>query len=158
MGTSIVLRSVRSALKSTELATISLPTTGATTLTTLISQRLGSSARLFSSNVSDLELAKQREALEVIDDIVNSEAKLHALFMKWILYYDHLHFDLEDDKAFKERFCIFKDTARMIHQHNKSGSSFTCGLNRHSDLTIKEFATKSWKKYPNKAKQVTTGI
>ncbi|RZC60285.1 hypothetical protein C5167_022049 [Papaver somniferum] len=50
MATSILLRSARSALKSTDLASRCLPTTGAAAWTARpLSQRLGSVARLFSS-------------------------------------------------------------------------------------------------------------
>ncbi|KAI3992860.1 hypothetical protein MKX01_034210 [Papaver californicum] len=50
MATSILLRSARSALKSTDLASRCMPATGATAWTaTPLSQRLGSVARLFSS-------------------------------------------------------------------------------------------------------------
>ncbi|KAI3981852.1 hypothetical protein MKX01_017269, partial [Papaver californicum] len=110
----------------------------------------------------------EREDLKVTDDIINSEAKLHVVFfLKWLAFNEHNHFDLEDEKAFKERFGIFKDTARFINQHNKSRSSsiygFTpyssiCGLTPFADLTLDEFASSSWKSYPKKANQVIAGI
>ncbi|KAI3850461.1 hypothetical protein MKW98_000271, partial [Papaver atlanticum] len=103
-----------------------------------------------------LEFEKLHE--EVNDDTVNSEAKLHGLFLKCLSFNDH-HFDVEDEKAFKERFENFKDTARFINQHNKSGSSFTCGLNEFSDLILQEFLTAySWKIYPKKPSQVIASI
>ncbi|MCL7042706.1 hypothetical protein MKW94_004938, partial [Papaver nudicaule] len=84
--------------------------------------------------------------LEVTDDIVNSETKLHALFLKWLSYFNKprfVNFDVEDEKAFKERFEIFKKTARIINQHNKSGSSFTYGLNQFAVMTRDEYARRS---------------
>ncbi|KAI3832580.1 hypothetical protein MKW98_002126 [Papaver atlanticum] len=104
-----------------------------------------------------LEILKLREDLEITDDIVNSEAKLHALYLKWLSYFDH-HFDVADEKAFKERFEIFKKSARDVNQWNKSGHSSTCGLNRYSDMTDEEFVSCSWKTYPKKANQVIAGI
>ncbi|MCL7027044.1 hypothetical protein MKW94_028112, partial [Papaver nudicaule] len=80
--------------------------------------------------------------LEVTDDIVNSEAKLHSLFLRWLSHFKP-HFDVEDDKAFKERFEIFKGTARFINQHNNSCSSFTCGLNQFAAMTRDEIARRS---------------
>ncbi|KAI3884681.1 hypothetical protein MKX03_016129 [Papaver bracteatum] len=62
---------------------------------------------------SKLEIVKLH--LEVTDDIVSSESKLHALYLKWLSYFDH-HFDVEDEKAFKERFENFKKAARSINQ------------------------------------------
>ncbi|KAI3873901.1 hypothetical protein MKW98_001550 [Papaver atlanticum] len=103
------------------------------------------------------ELEKLREDLEVTDDIVNSEAKLHALFLKWLSHFDH-HFDVEDEKAFKFRFGIFKDAARFINQWNKGGHASTCGLNKYANMTREEFATWSWKTYPKKANQVIADI
>ncbi|KAI3848300.1 hypothetical protein MKX03_003068, partial [Papaver bracteatum] len=51
MATSILLRSARSALKSTDLAFRCMPATGATacTVASSLSKRLGNVARLFSS-------------------------------------------------------------------------------------------------------------
>ncbi|KAI3992864.1 hypothetical protein MKX01_034214 [Papaver californicum] len=72
-------------------------------------------------------MLKWRFSLKVTDDIVNSEAKLQALFLRWLKYNEH-HFDVEDGKAFKERFETFKDRARFVNQHNKTSSSFICGL------------------------------
>ncbi|KAI3897038.1 hypothetical protein MKX03_015862 [Papaver bracteatum] len=160
MSVSFLLRSARSALKCNDLASRRLPATGATTWTASpLSQRLGSTVRLISNDDTDfqLELAKQREALEVTDDIVNSEAKLHALFLTWLSYNEH-HFDVEDEKAFKERFEIFKNTARFVNQHNKSGSSSTCELNQYADMTHEEYAFWKWKVYPKKENQVISGI
>ncbi|KAI3850460.1 hypothetical protein MKW98_000270 [Papaver atlanticum] len=94
--------------------------------------------------------------LQVNDDTVNSEAKLHGLFLKWLSFNDH-HFDVEDEKAFKERFENFKDTAQFVNKWNKSGYSSTFGLNPFSDLTCHEFATCSWKIYPKKPSQVMDG-
>ncbi|KAI3901730.1 hypothetical protein MKW92_039258 [Papaver armeniacum] len=109
------------------------------------------------AQLHELELKKLCEDLEVTDDIVNSGAKLHALYLKWLSYFDH-HFDVEDEKAFKFRFAIFKDNALFINQWNKSGRSSTCGLNDFSDMTSGEVATSSWKTYPKKANQVIAGI
>ncbi|KAI3855432.1 hypothetical protein MKX03_025390 [Papaver bracteatum] len=107
------------------------------------------------AQLHELKLKKLREDLEVTDDIANSEAKLHALFLKWLSYFDY-HFDLEDEKAFKFRFGLFKDNARFINQWNKSGRSSTCGLNQFSDMTSNEIANNSWKTYSKKA--VIAGI
>ncbi|MCL7047561.1 hypothetical protein MKW94_027411 [Papaver nudicaule] len=131
MATWILLRSVRSALKSQDLTTRCLASTAAVTC---LNQRPGSVARLLRF---------------VTDDIVNSEAKLHALFLKWLSYNDH-HFDIEDEKAFKERFELFKKTARVVNEWNKSGNSSTLGLNDRSDLTREESANRSWKIFPKK--------
>lgn len=109
------------------------------------------------AKLRELELEKLREDLEVTDDMVNSEAKLHALFLKWLSYFDH-HFDVEDEKAFRFRFGIFKDAARSINQWNKGGHASTCGLNKYADMTRKEFATWSWKTYPKKTNQVIADI
>ncbi|KAI3878744.1 hypothetical protein MKX03_005720 [Papaver bracteatum] len=105
----------------------------------------------------ELEILKQREDLEVTDDIVSSDAKLHALYLKWLSYYDH-HFDVEDEKAFMERFKIFKNRARRINQWNKGGHPSTCGLNQFSDMTDNEYGSFSWKTYPKKPNQVIAGI
>ncbi|KAI3882754.1 hypothetical protein MKW92_003003 [Papaver armeniacum] len=105
------------------------------------------------------ERAKLREDLKVInDDVVNSEAKLHTLFVKWLAYSEDTHFDLEDEKAFRERFGIFKGTARFINRHNKSGSPTICGLTPFADLTLDEFGSRTWKTYPKKPNQVIPGI
>ncbi|RZC44291.1 hypothetical protein C5167_037240 [Papaver somniferum] len=64
----------------------------------------------------------------------------------------------EDPKAFRERFGIFKGTARFINQHNKSGSPTICGLTPFEDLTLDEFGSSSWKTYPKKPNQVIAGI
>ncbi|KAI3842407.1 hypothetical protein MKW92_022581 [Papaver armeniacum] len=168
MAASFLLRSARSALKCGDLASGRPSATGAAAWTASpLSRRLGSAVRLISAKPlakeSDddtaflLELAKQREALEVTDDIVNSDAKLHALFLTWLSYNEH-HFDVEDKKAFKERFEIFKDTARFVNDHNKSGSSSTCELNQYADMTQEEYAFWKWKVYPKKANQVIAGI
>ncbi|KAI3916106.1 hypothetical protein MKW98_004547 [Papaver atlanticum] len=98
-----------------------------------------------------------RPDLKVTDDIVSSESKLHALYLKWLSYFDH-HFDVEDEKAFKERFEIFKKTARHVNQWNKGGHLSTCGLNQFSDLTDEEYGYWSWKIYPKKANQVIAGF
>ncbi|KAI3873111.1 hypothetical protein MKX03_031487 [Papaver bracteatum] len=117
MATSILLRYGGSALRSTDLATRCLPAiTGATGMTALplISQRSGNMARLFSSRppVITLERKEYDKVIEVTDDIVNFEAKLYALFLKW-LSHNESHFDIEDKEAFKKRFEIFKDEARF---------------------------------------------
>ncbi|KAI3884683.1 hypothetical protein MKX03_016131 [Papaver bracteatum] len=106
---------------------------------------------------SKLEIVKLREDLEVTDDIVSSESKLHALYLKWISYFDH-HFDVEDEKAFKERFENFKKAARSINQWNKGGHLSTCALNQFADMTDEEYGNLSWKTYPKKANQVIAGI
>ncbi|MCL7027045.1 hypothetical protein MKW94_028113 [Papaver nudicaule] len=155
VATSILLRSTRSVLQSHDLTTRCLPLT--TAITSSLKQGPKSLARLFCEEFDDseddeaffLELAKQREALEVTDDIVNSEVKLHALFLKWLSYNDH-HFDIEDEKAFKERLEIFKKTARIVNEHNKSGSSYTLELNYYADMTREEATNRSWKIYPKK--------
>ncbi|KAI3842392.1 hypothetical protein MKW92_047551 [Papaver armeniacum] len=105
-------------------------------------------------NCAALKLTYNSEAkdLEVTDDIVNSEAKLHALFLKWLSYFDH-HFDVEDEKAFRFRFGIFKDAARLINEWNKGGHASTLGLNKYADMSREEFATWSWKTYPKKTNQ-----
>ncbi|MCL7043349.1 hypothetical protein MKW94_022144, partial [Papaver nudicaule] len=93
----------------------------------------------------ELDCAKLRKDLEVTDDIVNSETKLHALFLKWLSYFNKPHFvdfDVEDEKAFKMRFEIFKRTARFINEENKSGS-FTYGLNQFAVMTRAEYARRS---------------
>ncbi|KAI3903413.1 hypothetical protein MKW98_032067 [Papaver atlanticum] len=105
------------------------------------------------AKLRELKVKKLREDLEVTDDIANSEAKLLALFLKWLSYFDH-HFDVEDEKAFKFRFGIFKESALFCNWWNKSGRSSTCGLNEFSDMTWEEFANSSWKTYPKKANQV----
>ncbi|KAI3830636.1 hypothetical protein MKX03_016468 [Papaver bracteatum] len=147
MATSILLRYARSALRSTDLATRCLPAvTGATGMTSipLISQRSWNIARLFSSRppntVTTLERKEYDKVFEVTDDIANSEAKLHALFLKW-LSHNERHFDIEDNVAFKKRFEIFKEEARYVNEWNKGGHSSTCGLNAFSDLTRQEFAS-----------------
>ncbi|KAI3954769.1 hypothetical protein MKW98_002875 [Papaver atlanticum] len=136
MATSILLRYARSALRSTDLATRCLHAiTGATGMTAipLISQRSGNMARLFSSRppntVTTLEPEEYDKVFEVTDDIANSEAKLHALFLKW-LSHNESHFDIED-----------KDEARYVNEWNKGGHSSTCGRNAFSDLTCQEFAS-----------------
>ncbi|KAI3885702.1 hypothetical protein MKX03_027895 [Papaver bracteatum] len=125
-------------------------------------QRAATSCKCCHKPVDKLreqERAKLREGLKVItDDIVNSEAKLHSLFLKWLAYNELSHFNLEDEKAFRERFGIFKDTARFINQHNKSGSPTICGLTPFADLTLDEFGSSSWKTYPKKPNQVIAGI
>ncbi|KAI3913128.1 hypothetical protein MKW98_007144 [Papaver atlanticum] len=149
MATWNLLRSARSALKVQYLATRCLPATAWPA--TPLSQRSGSVARLFSSKPSDddrLKLAKKREALRVTGDIVNSEAKLLDLFWKWLSHYNP-HFDLEDEEAFNYRFGLLKKRARFVNQHNKSGSSFTVGLNFNSDMTLEEFGHRyKCKTYP----------
>ncbi|KAI3837069.1 hypothetical protein MKW98_005402 [Papaver atlanticum] len=120
--------------------------TGATAWTAipLISQRSGSMARLFSSKpprtVVTLERKEYDKVFEVTDDIVSSEAKLHAFFLKW-LSHNEGHFDIEDKVAFKARFEIFKEHARSVNAWNKGGHSYTCGINPYSDLTSGEFAS-----------------
>ncbi|RZC77233.1 hypothetical protein C5167_001359 [Papaver somniferum] len=177
MATSILLRSARSALRSTDLVARCLPaaTIGATGMTAmpLISQRSGNMARLFSSKppntVTTLERKEYDEVFDVTDDIVSSEAKLHAFFLKW-LSHNKSHFDIEDEEAFKERFEIFKGHARSVNAWNKGGHSYICGINPYSDLTSEEFATRqinSKKKagfhqtvggsLPRKVNQVTVG-
>ncbi|KAI3941538.1 hypothetical protein MKW92_053594 [Papaver armeniacum] len=119
METLILLRSARSALKSADLASRCLPASTGTTAWTAIP--LGQSSRLFSTTLYYVspEKAKLREALKVTDDIVNSEAKLRALFKKWLSLIKVHHFDVEDRKAFEERFAIFKGKARHVNQHYK---------------------------------------
>ncbi|KAI3924256.1 hypothetical protein MKW98_032457 [Papaver atlanticum] len=154
--TNFLRSSARNALKSQALAANRcLPVNRATSWpVTPLRQGLGSAARLFCSSIaSGPELAKDWP--EVTDDILNSEAKLHALFLTWLSYNDH-HFDVEDEKAFTKRFEIFKDTARRVNQHYKSGFSFTCGLTCFADLTTKDRTTRSWKIYPKKL--ITIGI
>ncbi|RZC44145.1 hypothetical protein C5167_037090 [Papaver somniferum] len=110
------------------------------------------------AKLHELERNELREDLKVTDYIVNSEAKLHALFLKWLAFNEDTHFDLEDGKAFKERFGIFKETARFINQHNKTGSPTICGLTPFADLTLDEFASRSWKTFSKKPNQVIAGI
>ncbi|KAI3842406.1 hypothetical protein MKW92_022580 [Papaver armeniacum] len=156
MAASFLLRSSRSALKCGDLASGRLPATGATgwTAIPLISQSFGSVAMLFSSNVSNLALAKQREDLLVTDDIVNSEAKLKALFLKWLSYNDH-HFDVEDERSFKTRFNIFKVRSCFVNEYNKRGYSSIIELNQFSDLTKEEErAFLPWMTYEKEANQV----
>ncbi|KAI3879418.1 hypothetical protein MKW92_022849 [Papaver armeniacum] len=113
MATSILHRCARSALRSTDLAT-----------RCVIRYHAGNMARLFSSKspntVVTLELEEYHKVFEVTDDIVNSEAKLRALFLKW-LSHNEGQFVIEDEVAFKERFQIFKDHARSVNAWNKGG-------------------------------------
>ncbi|KAI3847536.1 hypothetical protein MKX03_013755 [Papaver bracteatum] len=144
MATSSLLRSARSALKHADLASRCLPASTGTTAWTAIP--LGQSCRLFSP-----EQAKRREALKVTDDILNSEAKLRALFKKWLSLSTVHHFDVEDRKAFEERFDIFKGKAQYVRQHNKKGdSTYTLGLTPFADLTREESGRKRYKVYPKK--------
>ncbi|KAI3867726.1 hypothetical protein MKX03_021852 [Papaver bracteatum] len=149
MATSILVRSARSALKSADLASRCLPATGTTTWTAM---SMGQSFRLFSSLYHcSPELAKRDEALKVTDDILNSEAKLRALFKKWLSLNTEHHFDVEDRKAFEERFAIFKGKAQYVHQHNKKGdSTYTLGLTPFADLTREESGRQRYKVYPKK--------
>ncbi|MCL7037545.1 hypothetical protein MKW94_008139, partial [Papaver nudicaule] len=95
---------------------------------------------------------------QLTDDTVNSEAKLHALYLKWLAINEDYHFDVEDEKAYKERFGKFMDNARYINMRNKSASSTVCGLNPYSDLSATEFGSSRYKSYPKKANQVIAGI
>ncbi|MCL7046172.1 hypothetical protein MKW94_003978, partial [Papaver nudicaule] len=108
-------------------------------------------------DLRDQLIEKTRREFALSDDIVNSEEKLHALFLKWISC-NECHFDVEDKAAFKERFDIFKANARFCHHKNKSGHGFKVRINRNADLTSQEFRTGSWKTYPMKADQVIPGI
>ncbi|RZC87891.1 hypothetical protein C5167_026112 [Papaver somniferum] len=96
-----------------------------------------------------LKIAREREAVKVTDDIINSEDKLLALFLRWLSINEH-HFDVDDRKAFKERFEIFKKTARRVHKHNQTKSSCILGLTYFSDLTPDECVNLSYKVYPKK--------
>ncbi|MCL7047560.1 hypothetical protein MKW94_027410 [Papaver nudicaule] len=130
MATSILLRSdisVQSAQGSKDVATRCLPAAGATACTA-------------DDDLTDDQILALRQALitfELTDDIVNSEDKLHALFSKWLLH-NKPHFDIEDEKAFKKRFEIFKDNARRIHEYNNSCHHSACGINSNADLTLEE--------------------
>ncbi|KAI3879693.1 hypothetical protein MKW92_010825 [Papaver armeniacum] len=150
MANSILVRSARCALKSADLASRCLPATGTTAWTAM---PLGQSYRLFCQLYQySPEQAKRREALKVTDDILKSEAELRALFKKWLSLSRIHHFDVEDRKAFEERFAIFKGKAHYVHQHNKKGdSTYTLGLTPFADLTREEFAgIVKFKVYPKK--------
>ncbi|KAI3958523.1 hypothetical protein MKW92_044772 [Papaver armeniacum] len=150
MATSSLLKSARSALKPVDLASRCLSATGTTAWTAI---PLGQSCRLFSTTLYSVspEQAKLEEALKVTDDIINSEAKLRALFKKWLSLSKVHHFDMEDRKAFEERFAIFKGKARHVNQHYKKVSNYTLMLNKFADLTREEFAGKiKYKVYPKK--------
>ncbi|RZC92942.1 hypothetical protein C5167_036189 [Papaver somniferum] len=157
MATSILLRSARSAVKAANIASRCLPATGAKAWTAAIplSWRLGSVATIFSIGYPGcnqklaLKIAREREAVKVTDDIINSEDKLLALFLRWLSINEH-HFDVDDRKAFKERFEIFKKTARRVHKHNQTKSSCILVLTYFSDLTPYECAHLSYKVYPKK--------
>ncbi|KAI3851393.1 hypothetical protein MKX03_020381 [Papaver bracteatum] len=156
MATSILLISARDALKSANITSRCLPATGATAWTAALpmSQRLGSVATIFSSAYRGnrklaLKIARERASVKVTDDIINSEDKLLALFLRWLSINEH-HFDVDDRKAFKERFEIFKDAARRVHQHNQTKSSCILVLTYFSDLTPDECADMSFKVYPKK--------
>ncbi|MCL7043348.1 hypothetical protein MKW94_022143 [Papaver nudicaule] len=140
MATSILLRSARSFLGSKNM----LPAAGATACTAIpLGQRLGTVARLFRSDISvqsaqeSKDVATRHVTFRLTDDIVNSEDKLHALFSKWLLH-NEPHFDIEDKKAFKKRFGIFKDNARRIHEYNNSCGRIACGIHSNADLTREE--------------------
>ncbi|KAI3867728.1 hypothetical protein MKX03_021854 [Papaver bracteatum] len=146
MGTSSLLRSARSALKHADLPSRCLPANTSTTSWTAIP--LGQSCRLFSgsNNPCTISLAKK-----VTDDILKSEAKLRALFKKWLSLSTIHHFDVEDRKAFEERFAIFKGKVWYVHQHNKKGdSTYTLGLTPFADLTREESGRMRYQVYPKK--------
>ncbi|KAI3875583.1 hypothetical protein MKX03_021485 [Papaver bracteatum] len=149
MATSSLLRSARSALKPADLASRCLPATGTTAWTAI---PLGQSCRLFSTTLYSVspKRAELREALKVTDDILNSEAKLRALFKKWLSLNEVHHFDVEDRKAFEERFAIFKGKARHVNQHYKKNSTYTLMLTQFADLTKEEFVRMKFKVYPKK--------
>ncbi|KAI3904203.1 hypothetical protein MKW98_009883 [Papaver atlanticum] len=154
MATWILLRSARSAVKAVNIASRCLPATGAKAWTAAVplSQRLGSVATIFSyrgDRELELKIARERAAVKVTDDIINSEDKLLALFLRWLSINEH-HFDVDDRKAFKERFEIFKEAARRVHQHNQTKSSCILMLTYFSDLTPDECADLSFKVYPKK--------
>ncbi|KAI3910604.1 hypothetical protein MKW92_003961 [Papaver armeniacum] len=167
MASSILLRSARSALKAANIASRCLPATGATAWTAApvpLNQRLGSVATIFSSGYHGnrelaLKIARERAAVKVTEDIINSEDKLLSLFLRWLSINEH-HFDVDDRKAFKERFEIFKESARRVHKHNQTKSSCILGLTYFSDLTQDECADMSFKVYPKKEvkKEVYIGL
>lgn len=90
-------------------------------------------------------------ALKVTDDILNSEAKLRALFKKWLSLSHVHHFDVEDREAFEERFAIFKGKAQRVNQHYKKvDATYSLGLTPFADLTREESGRKRYKVYPKK--------
>ncbi|KAI3867727.1 hypothetical protein MKX03_021853 [Papaver bracteatum] len=160
MATSSLLRSARSALNHADLASRCLPASTGTTSWTAIP--LGQSCILFSKCYMFMcnslyqyspEQAKRREGktLKVTDDILKFEAKIRALFKKWLSLSTVHHFDVEDRKAFEERFAIFKGKAWYVHQHNKKGdSTYTLGLTPFADLTREESGRMRYQVYPKK--------
>ncbi|KAJ4772348.1 Cysteine protease [Rhynchospora pubera] len=79
--------------------------------------------------------AIQSTSITFTERDLETEESLKNLFEKWVAHHG-LEKDL-DNKA--ERFNIFKDNVKYIHEFNKQGHSYHLGLNQFGAMTNEEF-------------------
>ncbi|TVU25682.1 hypothetical protein EJB05_28187, partial [Eragrostis curvula] len=83
--------------------------------------------------------ASPARAIPFTEKDLASEEGLRALYERWRSHYTVArHGDLQDDEM-AQRFNVFKDNVRYIHEANKKDRPFRLALNKFADMTTDEF-------------------
>ena len=78
----------------------------------------------------------QSSAIPFTEKDIESEENFKDLFERWLSHFG-LARDLDFDKT--QRFNVFKDNVKFIHEFNKQGHAYELALNKFGAMTKEEF-------------------